>query len=80
MKDFFINRWKDSASESFAQNGDNIEKNGCFYFQITTEQKEYLEKHISDIDDWCEQTIGEIPTTIMFEPFDGEYTCDCYFK
>ena len=80
MNKIEIMRWKDSAGE----NENSVVKNGVFYFSITTEQKEYLESHIDEIDGWCERTIGEIPHTIRFEEdWDGLqkcFTCECYFR
>ncbi len=83
MKDYIINRWKDSASESLSQNEKRVKETGYFPFYVTTEQKEYLEKHTDEIDEWCERAISEIPTAIRFEEdWDGNetcYTCECYF-
>lgn len=84
MSKIEINRWKDSASESWINNEESVKKNGVLYFYVTTEQKEYLDDHISEVDGWCERTIGEIPHTIRFEEdWDGTetcYTCECYFN
>lgn len=83
MKKYEINRWKDSATESWSQNKESVKKNGVLYFYVTTEQKEYLDNHTNEIDEWCESAIGEIPHTIRFEEdWDGTetcYTCECYF-
>ena len=78
-----IEIWKESAGMSWTHNDSSVVKTGYFPFEVTVEQKEYLESHISDIDTWCEKTIGVIPHTIKFEPFNNgiedEFTCDCYF-
>lgn len=83
MSKIEINRWKDSAYLSLSNNEESIYKTGNFYFVVTTEQKEYLEDNISEIDDWCLSNMEDIPHTIKFEPFcDGTedvFTCDCYF-
>lgn len=85
MKKNEINRWKDSANESWSMNERCIKKNGVMYFFVTVDQKEYLENNIDEIDNWCENTIGEIPVTIRFnedwDEYDGEtsYICECYF-
>lgn len=85
MSKIEINRWKDSAGESWNWNEESVKKDGAFYFSITTEQKEYLESHTDEIDGWCERTIGEIPHAIRFEEdWDSNsneacYTCECYF-
>lgn len=85
MKTNVFSNWQDSANNSWGMNENCIKKNGVLYFYIVTEQKEYLENHIDEIDDWCERTIGEIPHTIKFQEdwdeYDGEfgYYCQCYF-
>lgn len=85
MNSYKINHWKDSASESWSQNEKCVKKNGVLYFFVTVEQKEYLEKHTNEIDEWCERTIGEIPHTIRFQEdwdeYDNEtsFICECYF-
>ena len=73
--------WKESASEAFAQNG---VKNNEFSFEVTSEQKEYLEEgHLKELDNWCYQHFKMIPDTVRFEPFhngvEDVYTCECYF-
>lgn len=82
-QDFEINRWKDSAGESWNWNEESVKKNGVLYFEVTTEQKEYLHSHSDEVDGWCERTIGEIPVAIRYEEdWNGEetcYTCECYF-
>jgi hypothetical protein len=83
MNSYEINHWKESADESWSQNEKSVKKNGVLYFFVTVEQKEYLEKHISEIDEWCEGSVGEETTAIRFEKdWDGMqecYTCECYF-
>lgn len=83
MNSYVINRWKDSASMSWSHNEKSVIENGYFTFEITVEQKDYLESHINEIDEWCERVIGEAPVTIVFEPFwnglEDVFTCDCYF-
>ena len=76
-----ISDWKESASDALAQNGVNDNE---FSFEVTSEQKEYLEEgHLVEVDGWCNQNINMIPHTIKFEPFwngtEDAYTCDCYF-
>ena len=56
-----------------------VEKNGVLYFFVTVEQKEYLEKHTDEIDEWCERTIGEIPHTIRFQEDWDEYDNETSF-
>lgn len=86
MKMYEINRWKDSAGESWNWNEESVKKSGVLYFYVTTEQKEYLESHTDEIDGWCERTIGETPVAIRFEEdWDSNsneacYTCECYFE
>lgn len=84
MKKYEINGWKESANESLNQNVESVKKNGVFYFSVTVEQKEYLEKHINLIDEWCKNSVGEETTAIRFEKdWDGMqecYTCECYFE
>lgn len=85
MKMYEINRWKDSATESWTQNEKSVKKSGVLYFYVTTEQKEYLDNHTNEIDEWCESAIGEIPHTIRFQEdwdeYDNEtsFICECYF-
>lgn len=85
MNQTIINRWKDSASESFANNGEHAKESGCFTFEVTAEQKEYLEDNINEIDEFCkdEDHFGEETASIRFEPFfngeDEVFTCECYF-
>lgn len=87
MKDLFINRWEDSFRESFAFNGEHSKETGFFSFEITPDQKEYLEDHHArPVDDMCADEVffGKAPHTIKFEEFndgteEGAYTCDCYF-
>ena len=84
MNSYKINHWKDSASESWSQNEKSVKKNGVLYFFVTVEQKEYLEKHTNEIDEWCKNSVGEETTAIRFEKdWDGMqecYTCECYFE
>ena len=72
--------WKESASEAFAQNG---VKDNEFSFEVTSEQKEYLEEHMEELDDWCDEHFDQIPHTVRFEPFfngvEDVFTCECYF-
>lgn len=73
--------WKESASEAFAQNGI---KDNEFSFEVTSEQKEYLEEgHLKELDDWCDEHFDQIPHTVKFEPFfngvEDVFTCECYF-
>lgn len=84
MNKIEIMRWKDSAGESWTQNEMRVMEVGYFPFDISTEQKEYLESHVHEIDEWCERTIGETPVAIRFEEEnqgneDG-YNCECYFE
>ena len=76
--------WKDSASLSLSSNHDSVVKNGSFYFELSVEEKEYLESHLNEIDEWCEIVFEKSPHTIVFEPFwngvENVYTCNCYFK
>ena len=83
MSKIMINRWKDSANESFAQNGMMINPNApTISFEITVGQKEYLENHISEVNEWCDDKFGVTPHEVKFEPFwngmEDVYTCDCY--
>lgn len=84
MRKSEIMRWKDSAGESWSHNEESVKKTGYFPFEITTEQKEYLESHINEIDGWCERTIGETPVTISFEQDNVDcedgFDCECYFE
>ena len=89
MNNYKINRWKDSANESFLMVGRSLGSftfSGYLPFYVDTEQKEYLENHIDEIDDWCEDErhFGKKPVTIKFEEdWDGMekcYTCECYFE
>lgn len=84
MSKIDIMRWKDSAGMSWINNERSVAETGYFTFEITVEQKEYLEVHINKVDGWCEHTIGETPVAIKFEPFwngmEDVFTCDCYFE
>lgn len=75
-----ISDWKESASMALTQGGIVGSE---FSFEVTSEQKEYLEGHLEELDGWCNQNIEMIPTTVKFEPFqngtEDAYTCDCYF-
>ena len=83
MNQLIIERWKDSFRDAFACNGEHCKETGFFCFEITVEQKEYLEDHIELIDAMCEDYFDKVPHTIKFEPFNNGmeyvYTCDCYF-
>lgn len=75
-----ISDWKESASEAFAQNG---VKDNEFYFEVTTEEKDYIEEHMEELDGWCNNHFEMIPHKVRFEPFfngvEDVYTCECYF-
>ena len=81
--DWKVTQWKESAGESFAQNSENAIKNCEFYFEVTTEQKEYLEEHFEELDGWFNVQFGLVPHTYKFEPFwNGTadvYTCEAYW-
>lgn len=81
--DWKVNQWKESAGMAFEQNEKYIKENNEFYFEVTTEQKDYLEEHMEELDEWCNNTLEMIPHTVEFEPFwngvEDVYTCDCYF-
>lgn len=72
--------WKESASEAFAQNG---VKDNEFEFEVTEQQKDYLEEHMEELDGWCNSHLDKIPHTVRFEQFfngvEDAYTCECYF-
>lgn len=79
MKQFYsvkAQQWVQSAELSNPLNGE-------FFFEVTNEQKEYMEDHISEVDEKLKHMIGVVPHTIKFEPFwngieDG-YMCECYY-
>ena len=76
-----LNHWKESASEAFTQNG---VKNNEFYFEVTAEEKDYLEEHLEELDSWCNNHFDKTPDTVRFEPFfngvEDCFTCECYFN
>lgn len=84
MTKFIKDSWKDSFMESFSHNGEHCKETDFFSFEVTHDQKEYLEdSHCVPVDDMCDEYFGKEPHTIKFEPFwngmEDVYTCDCYF-
>lgn len=72
--------WQESANESFADNG---VRNNKFMFEVTEPQKDYLEEHMEELDEWCNNHVGKIPHTVRFDSFwtgvEDLYDCECYF-
>lgn len=56
---------------------------GELTFEVTNEQKVWMESHMTEVDEKFENKFGVVPHTIYFEPFwNGEedcFTCTALF-
>ena len=71
------NNWYQSAELAQAENG-------VLYFEVSEEQKKYMEKHMNEVDQKLEHKLGVVPHTIRFEKdWNGTeecYTCEAYIN
>lgn len=71
-------QWYQSAEIGY------VDDEGILTFQVSEEQKEYMESHMDEVDEKLKnKMLGIAPHTIRFEPFwDGEedaYYCEVYW-
>ena len=72
------------AKLEFIQSCEIAERNGNeLNFEVSEVVKQWMEAHMTEVDDELERKFGETPHTIRFENFfNGEedaYICECYF-
>lgn len=75
--------WQESANMAYTHNAEEIVKNKEFFFEVNQAEKDYIESHMKELDEWCEEHFGEEPHTVRFEDsWNGVekcFDCECYF-
>ena len=69
-------------NESWLESVENTEMlEGKVSFEVTKEQKEYMENHMDEVDEELEDMFDVVPNTIYFEPSCNEncFTCTAVF-
>lgn len=59
-------------------------EDGVIYFEVSPEQKEYMEKHMWDVDEQFEWRYDAVVDSIEFEPFwngvEDCFTCEVHYS